>query len=71
MQNSDKAAQIFITYDNRLLAVNAAPLNIKNNLGKKQKLTVNSIRDLSNDIKFSHQQKLSAMGFLATSVAMN
>ena len=69
IQNSDKAAQIFITYDNRLLAVNAAPLNIKNNLGKKQKLTVNSIRDLSNDIKFSHQQKLSAMGFLATSVA--
>ena len=32
-------------------------------------LLIEIIRDLSDDIKFSHQQKLSSLGFMATSVA--
>lgn len=36
---------------------------------KPQNYIVEAIRDLSNDIEFSHQQKLSSLGFLGTSVA--
>lgn len=49
---------------NKHLYINAAPIKIKNKL-----LIIQIIRDLSDDIKFSHQQKLSSLGFMATSVS--
>lgn len=50
-------------------SINAAPMAILDPEGKKQTYIVESIRDLSDDIEFSHQQKLSSLGFMATSVA--
>lgn len=47
------------------LAVSAAPLVYDNN----KKYIVESIRDLSGDITFSHQQKASSLGFLSSSIA--
>ena len=61
--------KVFAAYPNRHLAINAAPLNIQDAQGKTLNYIVESIRDLSEDIRFSHQQKLSSLGFLATSVA--
>ena len=60
-----KVIQQFANEPNRHLAINAAPLYID---GQKTYI-VEAIRDLSEDIRFSHQQKLSSLGFLATSVA--
>lgn len=59
-----KVIQQFASNLNRHLSINAAPLHLKG-----QTLVVEVIRDLSDDIKFSHQQKLSSLGFIATSVA--
>lgn len=56
--------QQFAHDPNKHLYINAAPLKIKN-----QTMIIEVIRDLSDDIKFSHQQKLSSLGFMATSVA--
>lgn len=56
--------QQFVHDPNKHLYIHAAPLKI----GKKL-LLIEIIRDLSDDIKFSHQQKLSSLGFMATSVA--
>ena len=62
--------QQFNAFPNRQLAVNAAPMQIKDSEQKTvRNYIVESIRDLSDDIHFSHQQKLSSLGFLATSVA--
>lgn len=63
-----KVIQQFAHLPNRHLAINAAPLFMENEKGKELYI-VESIRDLSEDIRFSHQQKLSSLGFLATSVA--
>lgn len=63
-----KFVQQFAKYPNRHLSINAAPLTINTN-GKQNSYIVEVIRDLSDDIRFSHQQKLSSLGFLATSVA--
>ena len=60
-----KVIQQFANEPGRHLAINAAPLYID---GRKTYI-VEAIRDLSEDIRFSHQQKLSSLGFLATSVA--
>lgn len=60
-----KVIQQFSKFPNRHLAINAAPLFLDN----KKLYIVEAIRDLSEDIRFSHQQKLSSLGFLATSVA--
>lgn len=60
-----KVIQQFTNAPNRHLAINAAPLYINN----EKIYIVEAIRDLSEDIRFSHQQKLSSLGFLATSVA--
>lgn len=49
----------------RHLAINAAPLIYDN----KHMYIVESIRDLSKDIDFSHQQKISSLGFLSSSIA--
>ena len=56
--------QQFAHNPNKHLYINAAPLKIENRL-----LIIEIIRDLSEDIKFSHQQKLSSLGFMTTSVA--
>lgn len=66
-KDSVKVVQQFCAHPNRHLAINAAP--IKSGDEKASDLVVEVIRDLSDDIKFSHQQKLSSLGFMATSVA--
>lgn len=53
----------------RPLSVNAAPLKMFGTDNKDSFYIIESIRDLSDDIRFSHQQKISSLGFLATSVA--
>ena len=58
-----KVVQQFHNYPTRHLSINAAPLRYKKNY------IVESIRDLSEEINFSHQQKLSSLGFLSTSIA--
>lgn len=60
-----KVVQQFYEHPNRHLYINAAPLH---HAGKEPYI-VESIRDLSDDINFSHQQKLSSLGFLSTSIA--
>ena len=57
--------QQFAHNSNRHLAINAAPLIYDDN----HTYIVESIRDLSKDIDFSHQQKLSSLGFLSSSIA--
>lgn len=57
--------QQFAHRPNNHLAVNAAPLIYDT----QHKYIVESIRDLSEDIDFSHQQKLSSLGFLSSSIA--
>ena len=47
------------------LSVNAAPLFYDGT----HKYIVEAIRDLSEDIDFSHQQKISSLGFLSSSIA--
>ncbi len=55
-------------FDGRPLAVNAAPLRVVDK-EKNDFYIIESIRDLSDDVRFSHQQKISSLGFLSTSVA--
>lgn len=50
--------------NNRPLSINSARIYLN---GKKG--IVESFRDLSDNINFSHQQKISSLGFLATSLA--
>ncbi|MBQ8677990.1 MAG: HAMP domain-containing protein [Alphaproteobacteria bacterium] len=57
--------QQFAHQPNRYLAVNAAPLIYDAN----HRCIIESIRDLSQDIDFSHQQKVSSLGFLSSSIA--
>lgn len=64
-----KFIQQFAAYPNRHLSINAAPMIISREQGQTQTYIVEAIRDLSDDIHFSHQQKLSSLGFLSTSVA--
>lgn len=60
-----RVVQQFAHFPNRHLSINAAPLRYDD----AKKYIVESIRDLSDDINFSHQQKLSSLGFLSTSIA--
>ena len=64
-QDNIKVIQQFCGHPSRHLSINAAPLHHTG----KEKYIVESIRDLSDDINFSHQQKLSSLGFLSTSIA--
>lgn len=59
-----RVVQQFVNHPNRHLSINAAPLKLNDKL-----FVVEVIRDLSDDIKFSHQQKLSSLGFMTTSIA--
>lgn len=67
-QRTSKSISLIQNTRGRPLSVNAAPLHLKK-MEKDQFLIIESIRDLSDDIRFSHQQKISSLGFLATSVA--
>ena len=64
-----KFIQQFAAFPNNPLSINAAYMTFKDNNSATQKYIVESIRDLSEDIHFSHQQKVSSLGFLSTSVA--
>lgn len=67
--SSFKSIQRFSCDNSKHFSINAAPMKIELPHQKSQTYIVEAIRDLSNDIEFSHQQKLSSLGFLATSVA--
>ena len=64
-----KTIQHFGRENGSHFSINAAPMHIELPGQKPQNYIVEAIRDLSNDIEFSHQQKLSSLGFLGTSVA--
>ena len=66
---SFKSIQRFNRDDGKHFSINAAPMQIKLPNHESQTYIVEAIRDLSSDIEFSHQQKISSLGFLATSVA--
>lgn len=51
------------------LSISAAPLRVKNTGKDTEFYIIESIRDLSDDVRFSHEQKVASLGFLATSVA--
>lgn len=57
--------QQFACAPEKHLSINAAPLVIK---GQKDRLTVEVIRDLSDNINFSHQQKMSSLAFITSSI---
>ena len=63
-QKHTHVVQQFSHNPSKHLYINAAPLKIE-----KQNYIIEIIRDLSNDIEFSHQQKLSSLGFMTTSIA--
>ena len=67
--SKSKSISLIQNVDGRPLSVNAAPLKITDGDGNNQFFIIESIRDLSDDIRFSHQQKIASLGFLATSVA--
>ncbi len=60
-----RVVQQFAGQPQKHLSINAAPLQYKDHT----KYIIEAIRDLSDDINFSHQQKLSSLGFLSTSIA--
>ncbi|MBR2300251.1 MAG: HAMP domain-containing protein [Alphaproteobacteria bacterium] len=64
----NKSIAMIQNVDGHPLSVNAAPLKVLSQ-NKEDFFIIESIRDLSDDIRFSHQQKISSLGFLATSVA--
>jgi len=66
----NKSLTIIQNVDNRPLSINAAPLKTLGLENKKGEFfIIESIRDLSDDIQFSHQQKISSLAFLSTMVA--
>lgn len=60
----NSSLKLIHTINNKPLSINSAKININNSFG-----IVESIRDLSENVTFSHQQKISSLGFLATSLA--
>ncbi len=64
-RNNIKVIQQFSEHPEKHLSINAAPIQYNG----ENLYIVESIRDLSEDINFSHQQKLSSLGFLSTSIA--
>ena len=67
-EKSFKSVHEFNQTTGKQLFINAAPLKIKTNNENKEYIIM-SIRDLSEDIKFSHQQKISSLLFISTSLA--
>ena len=60
-----KVIHQFSAYPQRQLSINAAQMK----LDKNKSYIVESIRDISKEINFSHQQKLSSLSFLSSSIA--
>ena len=56
--------KIIHSINNRPLSINSARIHLNGQYG-----IVESIRDLSDNVNYSHQQKISSLGFLATSLA--
>jgi len=65
----NKSITMIQNIDNHPLSINAAPLKVKSADDKNNFFIIESIRDLSDDIRFSHQQKISSLGFLSTAVS--
>jgi len=63
-QKSDSSITLIHDIKNRPLSVSSARININGKTG-----IVESFRDLRENIHYSHQQKISSLGFLATSLA--
>lgn len=64
-----KSVNIIHNIRGRPLSINAAPLRISRPAHEDDFYVVEIMRDLSEDIRFSHEQKIASLGFLATSVA--
>ncbi len=64
-----KVIQSFGRDNNHHYSINAAPMTINHNTAQEQTYIVEAIRDLSGDIEYSHQQKISSFEFLGTSIA--
>lgn len=61
---SKNTLKIIHSINNRPLSINSARIHLNGQYG-----IVESIRDLSDNVNYSHQQKISSLGFLATSLA--
>jgi len=64
-KTSVNVIQQLVKQKNKYVAITAAPLITD----QKQKCIVEAVRDLSRDIDFSHQQKVSSLSFLSSSIA--
>lgn len=72
IKNKLPSMQVIQSFNRNLgqhYSINAAPMETTDINGQPQIYIVEAIRDLSGDIEYSHQQKLSSFGFLGTSVA--
>ncbi len=63
-KSSKSTIKLIHSVNNRPLSINSARLNLNN-----QYCIIESIRDLSDNVNYSHQQKISSLGFLASSLA--
>lgn len=63
-KSSSSSIKLVHTVNNRPLSINSARITLNNETG-----IVESIRDLSDNVNYSHQQKISSLGFLASSLA--
>lgn len=64
-----KSVNIIHIIGSRPFSINAAPLKINKTENQDDFYVVEIMRDLSGEIRFSHEQKISSLGFLSTSVA--
>lgn len=63
-QKSNSTIKLIHNIKNHPISINSARININGKTG-----IVESFRDLQENIHYSHQQKISSLGFLATSLA--
>ncbi len=63
-ESKDNQLKIIHSVNNRPLSINCARISLNGKFG-----IVEAIRDLSDNIHYSHQQKISSLGFLTTSLA--
>lgn len=63
-KTSKSSIKLIHSVNNRPLSINSARLNLNNKY-----CIIESIRDLSDNVNYSHQQKISSLGFLTSSLA--
>ncbi len=63
-KSSKTTIKLIHSVNNRPLSINSARLNLNNKY-----CIIESIRDLSDNVNYSHQQKISSLGFLTSSLA--